>query len=117
MLKYAAVIILAVLVIAGTACNKINIPGNIAGQILDENGAPRGMVTVQLVDVNTSEVVDQLTADDLGNYMFTKVPPGTYSIKTLWGGRDDMPNDANEVKLAPGKTLNINITVQKAVKE
>ncbi len=114
MKKYAAVFVVVMLLVAGTACNKINIPGNIAGQILDENGAPRGMVTVQLVDVNNNnEVLDQQTADDLGNYFFSKVPPGTYKIVTMWGGNTEMPNDADLVKLAPGKTKNINVTISK----
>jgi hypothetical protein len=116
-MKYAIAIVVALLLITATACDKLKIPGNIAGQVLDQSGSPRGMVTVQLID-GTGKIVQQEVADDLGNYFFSKVDPGTYKIVTLWGRDEEMPNDTGgEVKLAPGKTINLNITVSDPVKK
>ena len=114
MLKYAIIILAGALLLAGTACDKIKIPGNVAGQILDENGAPRGLVSVQLVLVETGEVVLQETADDRGNYFFSKVDPGKYKIVTIWGRDKELPNDTEEFTLPPGKTLTKTVTVLKA---
>jgi hypothetical protein len=113
MYKYVLIVAIAAALLAAASCNNIKIPGNIAGQLMDENGAPMGLVTVQLVDVQTGQAVQQETADDRGNYFFKKVDPGTYDIKTLWMGNHEYPNDTGEITLNPGKTMTINIIVSK----
>jgi hypothetical protein len=113
MFKYALVIIVGLLLFSSVACDKIKVPGNIAGRVFDENGAARGLMTVQLVDATSGKVITQETSDDLGNYFFTKVDPGKYKLLTLKGGTTEVPNDSGEVNLGPGKTLTVEITLLK----
>ena len=101
----------ATIVLIGS-CDKIgNIPGTVAGQLLNEAGQGQGFISVRLVQTESGKVVDSVNADDNGNFMFKNVDPGTYKIVTTPIGGGELENDAKEFKLMPGKTENLDITV------
>lgn len=91
-----------------------NIPGNVAGQVMNSAGAPYGLVSVQLVDADTNRVAEQMNANDMGNFMFKGVDPGNYIIKIKPIGGGELPSDAKQFRLTPGKTVTQNIIVDPA---
>jgi hypothetical protein len=121
-MKLISTVIMAAIVLGTflgltTGCDKfnLNLPGNVAGQILNEGGQGQGFVSVHLVSTDGAEMVE--TSSDTGNYMFKEVKPGTYIIKTFAIGGAELPNDAVEFKLGPGKTATQNIKVTTPVKD
>jgi hypothetical protein len=98
--------------VACSSCNVVgNIPGNVAGQIMNEAGQGRGFVSVQLIDKETGQAWGMENADDTGNYMFKSVDTGTYIIKVLAIGGGELSTNAEEFRLQPGKTLKQDIIV------
>jgi hypothetical protein len=117
-LKVAAILAaVSVLLLLGTGCDKlksmgkINIPGNVAGQVLTKEGAPLGYISIRLVDTSTNKEVQAINVEDNGGFMFNKVNPGEYTLKTFQTGDVEIPNDCTPFKLDPGKTVNRNVIV------
>ena len=107
--------LLLIAFVAGMACNSCNvvsnIPGNIAGQVMNEAGQGRGFVTVKLVDVETGQDWGSENADDKGGYMLKNVEPGKYILKVIQIGGIELVTDQTEFTLSPGKTLKRDIIV------
>ncbi len=107
------------LLVAAAGCDKfkkggafnINIPGKVAGQILNAAGQGQGFISVQVCDAESGKVVDQTTAEDSGNFFFNSVESGEYIIKVLSMGGGEMPSDAKPFKLGAGKTESLTITL------
>lgn len=110
---WIAVLLALCLLVAATACDKMNlkIPGKVAGQCLTEAGAPSGYVSVELVDNKTNVVTLAMNAEDNGSFLFDKVDPGEYIIRTKATGNMEIPNDSKPFKLAPGKTETITVVL------
>jgi hypothetical protein len=112
---WLALLLLGAVVAFSVACNSCNvvsnIPGNVAGQIMNEAGQGRGFVSVQLVDTATGIAWGMENADDTGNYMFKNVDTGTYIIKVISIGGGELPSNAEEFRLSPGKTLKQDIII------
>lgn len=103
---------MVLLAFALASCNLVkNIPGNIAGQLMNEGGQGQGFIAVQLVDAETGQLVVTENADDKGNFMFKGVTAGKYIIKTVPVGGGELRNDCEEFNLAPGKTLTKNVII------
>ncbi|MBN2080658.1 carboxypeptidase regulatory-like domain-containing protein [bacterium] len=109
-----SVLIVAALAIASMgSCNMVkNIPGAIAGQVMDAAGNGRGYVAVQLIDVETNQPLFVENANDAGNYMFQGVDPGKYILRVMTVGGGELPTDAKEFTLSPGKTVTVNLVIQ-----
>ncbi len=106
----AAALSLAVFVLG--SCNVVgNIPGNIAGQLVNEAGQGQGFIAVQLVDVDTGQVMYSENANDTGNFMFKGVDPAEYKIVAMPIGGGEIPSDAEPFTLAPGKTTTVTVTL------
>jgi hypothetical protein len=106
----AAVLSLAVFVLG--SCNAVgNIPGNVAGQLVNEAGQGQGFIAVQLIDVATGQLMFSENANDTGNFMFKGVDPAEYKIVAMPIGGGEIPSDAKPFKLAPGKTVTITVTL------
>jgi len=94
------------------SCNVVgNIPGTVAGQVMDAAGNGRGYVAVQLID-ETGIPLFVENANDAGNFMFKNVDPGKYKLKVMTVGGGELQTDAEEFNLSPGKTVTINLVVQ-----
>lgn len=94
------------------SCNVVgNIPGNVAGQLMNEGGQGQGFIAVQLIDAETGTLVVSENADDKGNFMFKSVEPGRYTIKTVPVGGGELRNNCEEFNLTPGKTLTKNVII------
>lgn len=102
---------LAIAAVTGTGCNKIKIPGNVAGQLINEGGVGQGYLSVKLCDAKTGVAVQTQTAEDTGNFFFDHVDPGRYVIKTYFGGEKEVPNNCKPFGLSIGKTLKLTITI------
>jgi Concanavalin A-like lectin/glucanases superfamily/SdrD B-like domain len=81
---------------------------------LDGNGSQNGMdsglanVTIELLLGSTSTVVDTEITDNAGNYTFTNVPPGSYTIQEIvpWGWHQTAPTGGTyTVNLAAGQVV------------
>jgi hypothetical protein len=120
-INIAIIIALSAIVLLATGCDKIknatskiNIPGNVAGQVLTKDGAPLAYISIQLVDVATNKVVEGQTVEDNGNFMFNKVTAGEYTLKTYQTGEVEIPNDCQPFKVGAGKTVSKNIVADLA---
>jgi hypothetical protein len=103
---------ITIVAVAACSCNLAkNIPGNVAGIVMDENGHGRGFVSVHLIDAESGIAVQVETASDTGNFMFQRVDMGTYIIKVFAIGKTELPTDCEEFKISPGKTVEKNITL------
>jgi len=114
MKRYAAILFLGLLTafaLFGAGCDKIKVPGNIAGQIFNSDGQPQGFVSVQLIAVDSGTVLQSELASETGNYMFKAVDPGKYILKVMGMGNIEQPCDAKEFKLLPGKTQTVNVNL------
>jgi hypothetical protein len=112
---------IAVLTLIGAmGCNqlkKLNVPCNIAGIVINELGQPQGYITVQLILKEDGRVAQQMTTEDAGNFMFSKIDPGLYQVKVLGMGQAELPTTENiEVDALPGKTYDIKVIVKKPEK-
>ena len=105
---FAALVIQATLLVS---CDKINVPGMVAGQVMTEAGVGRGLMTIALIDTATGQEIQRTQSEDGGNYTLEKVPPGTYTIKVIAIGDQEYETDIKEFKLTPGKTLQKNIII------
>lgn len=113
----AAMALLTMLVCA-SGCDKLkNIPGNVAGIVIDSAGVGQGYITVQLIDQTTLQVMYQQTTEDSGNFFFDKCEPGKYTVTVLGMGQVPYSADVTEINLPPGKTLDITITATPAPKQ
>lgn len=99
---FAAIVLFAALALMG--CNKINIPGNLAGQVLNQAGQGQGYITVAAIDNETGVEAARMTAEDGGNFFFEKLEAGIYTIKTYSMAGVEMPNDSEPVALGAGRT-------------
>lgn len=105
-----AVCMVALALVAG--CTELNIPGNLAGQVLNEAGQGQGYVSVAAVNTETGVEVSRLTAEDAGNFFFEKVEAGNYIIKTYSMSGKELPNDSEPVNVGAGRTVSVTITLQ-----
>jgi hypothetical protein len=96
---------------------KINIPCNVAGIVLNDAGQPQGYITVQLIDPESGMVAQQMTTEDSGNFMFSKIDPGTYEIKVLGMGQVELPTEKQVLEAQPGKTYDLKVIVKKLDKD
>jgi hypothetical protein len=105
---FAALVLQALFLVS---CDKINIPGMVAGQVMTEAGVGRGLMTIALIDAATGQEVQRTQSEDGGNYVLEKVPPGEYTIKVIAIGDQEYETDIEQFKLGPGKTLTKNIII------
>ncbi|AUC75560.1 carboxypeptidase regulatory-like domain-containing protein [Olleya sp. Bg11-27] len=56
-------------------------PGSVSGTILDENGDPVSGIVLTLDDGDAGTVDPTVTTDASGNYVFTNVPVGEYTVE------------------------------------
>jgi hypothetical protein len=114
MKRFAAFLFLGLLTafaLSGAGCDKIKIPGNVAGQVFNDGGQPQGFVSVQLIDPANGAILQSELSNESGNFMFKQVDPGSYILKVMGMGNKELPSDAKEFKLAPGKTATVNVTL------
>lgn len=109
--KFWVVAALVIVVALGASCKEINIPGNLAGQILNQAGQGQGYMSVAAINVDTGVEVQRLTAEDGGNFFFEKIDPGTYIIKTFSMAGKEIPNDGKPVTLGAGRTEQVTLTL------
>jgi hypothetical protein len=107
--------LLAIGLLAQPGCKqlgeKLNVKGNITGRVLNADGSPRGYVSVALMDEAGAEVQRQ-TAEDSGNFFFSGVPGGTFTVKVFAGADKELPVEPLTVKLGLGKTKQIEVQLK-----
>ncbi len=110
-IKYWAVAVCLAALALSAGCQDLNIPGNLAGQVLNEAGQGQGYITVSAVDVETNAEVARLTAEDAGNFFFEKIDAGTYIIKTYSMAGKELLNDSEPVGIGAGRTITVTVTL------
>jgi hypothetical protein len=111
--KIALCIIFVCVMLGALACNRVNIPGMVAGRVLGEGDMPMAFTSCSLTSVDTGEVTAVETTGEAGNFTFKDVMPGKYNIKVTGIGGAEYNSDCKEFSLSPGKTLNIDIRIIK----
>lgn len=76
--------------------------GQISGQVIDPQALAVPNVKLQLVNQDTSAVVEA-DADETGRYKFLNVPPGKYKITVIAEGFN--PYSSEDITLAAGQTV------------
>src|SRR6476660_1053961 len=83
--------------------------GAIQGTVLDSTGAaiPAAQVTVTSLDTN---LVRQVTADDVGNYDFTELPLGKYKVTAIKPGFRSQTASGIQVTVATAQRVDLTLT-------
>ncbi len=99
------------------SCDKINgamksVEGKVAGQVMNSSGHGHGYVTVELRPVEgTGAEANSGLAEESGNFLIDEVTPGTYTLHVKDAGGNEMPSDTPTVKVGPGRTMTVNVTL------
>jgi hypothetical protein len=109
----------ACLLLSLLSCDKINgamknVEGKVAGQVLSSSGHGRGYVSVELVPAGDGGEANSTLAEEAGNFMIEEVTPGTYTLHVKDAGGTELPSDTPTVKVGPGRTMEVNITLTDA---
>lgn len=78
------------------------------GTVTDPSGAVVPKASVHLIDANSAERI--ATTDDKGQYIFTKVAPGTYRLRVLVNGFETF--EQSEIQISAGKPSAINVQLR-----
>jgi outer membrane receptor protein involved in Fe transport len=81
--------------------------GTISGHVIDSQGLPLPGVTVNATSPNL-QGVRTVTTSDNGDYVFTGLPPGTYTISFEMSGFNKLERT---VSVAPIQTLPLDVTM------
>jgi hypothetical protein len=84
--------------------------GSVAGHLTDPTGAQLAQTDVVLTDVATSAFRTTKTTS-AGDYTFTEVPPGTYTIQAKHAGFKAMQSDSFEVQVQQSVRLDFMLQV------
>ncbi|MEK7407981.1 MAG: TonB-dependent receptor [Acidobacteriota bacterium] len=95
-----------VLALAGAPLNAQFVRGTILGTVTDETGAVIPGARVTLKNLGTNEV-KEAASDEVGNYIFPALLPGTYSIEVSRGGFKTQV--VSNVKLEVNQTARVDI--------
>ena len=82
--------------------------GSILGTITDSSGAVVASAKVSATNTRTSVKVES-TADELGNYLFNFLAPGTYRVETEVAG---FKKFSREVVLETGRQLRVDVALE-----
>jgi len=82
------------------------ITGDLVGTVTDPNGAVIPGATVTIVNTDT-QLRRSMNATSTGDYVFTSLPPGTYTIRTEEKGFTSRREDG--VKLSAGDRLRVDV--------
>lgn len=108
----ASVMILLVLVFGpGSAFSALaaaqEVTGNIQGEVKDQNGA---VVPNATVTASAGQRTLTATTDSKGEYRFSNLQPGVYTVSVTAGGFSELKRENITVEL--GKTLQVNLDLQ-----
>jgi len=95
--------------VTATAAHAQTFTGGLRGVVADANGVIPG-VTVTLTNESTGVSRDTVT-NDVGQYNFPAVPPGTYSVKTSLTGYKSFERTGVRVGTQQFLTLDVNLEV------
>ncbi len=84
--------------------------GSISGHLSDPSGASLPDTDVTLTQLGTG-TVHTTKSTGTGDYTFTEVPPGTYSIQVRHGGFKEVRSDTFEVQIDQSVRLNFTLQV------
>ena len=101
---------LAVLLLATNLLGQSVSTGTVSGVVTDPSGAAVGGATVSLVDPTTN-TVRSTTANDEGQYIFSNITPGTYTLSATRTGFRATKINAQDVKVGTTSTVNIRMEV------
>jgi hypothetical protein len=113
--KFHLALLIALSVLVATAAfAQTSTSGSIEGKVSDRSGAPLPGVTVELRSPNLQGVRTELT-DARGNFRFSLLPPGDYSLTARLAGF----NTAKQQNISVGlnRTVTLDITISAAVSE
>jgi len=108
-LKVVLLALFTAVLIPGLVQAQTGSTGTVTGTGFDKSGAVVPNAKVELKDTSTNAVLATAT-NDVGQFVFTSVKPGTYQLKvTAPGFRQAVMND---LKVTVGKETLINVTLE-----
>ncbi len=84
--------------------------GGVSGHLTDQTGANLANTDVTLTDVETSTARSTKSTES-GNYTFTEVPPGTYSLQVKHAGFKTSQSDTFQVQVQQSVRLDFTLQV------
>ena len=99
---------LAVLVLLLAPMAFAQIAANLRGRVLDPSGAAIANARVQLTETSTSITQATITSST-GDYIFTQLNPGTYSIDVTATGFQQL--NRTGITLSVGQTVGVDLTL------
>ena len=88
--------------------------GSLTGKILDPDGVPARGLPVQAVNL-ASRAVYKATVSTQGEFSIAQLPAGTYQFSTLVLANRMLPYVQDDLKIAPGQTVKLEIRMQEGV--
>src|SRR5258708_35718355 len=77
---FAAMLLLASLLLGSRAYGQGGATGAIAGSVVDTSGASITGADVQIINASTESIVRKLSTNADGEFVATLLPPGTYQV-------------------------------------
>ncbi|MDQ6788398.1 MAG: TonB-dependent receptor [Acidobacteriota bacterium] len=115
-IKVFAVALFAIcsLLFATAAMAQTNTTGSIEGTVKDINGAvvPNASITISGGNLIRPQTT---TSDAVGNYRFSQVPPGVYTVKATGTGFNEFSQESVAVNLSRVTSLDIQFAVKGSV--
>jgi hypothetical protein len=88
--------------------------GSLTGKILDPDGVPARGLPVQAVNLATRAAY-KATVSTQGEFSIAQLPAGTYQFSTLVLANRMLPYVQDDLKIAPGQTVKLEIRMQEGI--
>ena len=88
--------------------------GSLTGKILDPDGVPARGLPVQAVNLATRAVY-KASVSTQGEFSIAQLPAGTYQFSTLVLANRMLPYVQDDLKIAPGQTVKLEIRMQEGI--
>src|SRR6266481_1286114 len=107
---FAAMLLLASLLLGSRAYGQGGATGAIAGSVVDTSGASISAADVQMISASTESIVRKLSTNSDGDFVATLLPPGTYIVVVNKSGFGEAKAQGIEVRVT--ETTRVTITLK-----
>src|SRR6266481_3614744 len=106
---FAAMLLLASLLLGSRAYGQGGATGAIAGSVVDTSGASISAADVQMISASTESIVRKLSTNADGEFVATLLPPGNYDVIVNKSGFGEAKAQAIEVRVTETTRVTISL--------